>query len=296
MERIQFAIAKARAERDARDGMEPPPKMGLPSLMKGIAAARDAVATPSPIETDAHSEDGTAAAWRDLATLAVNKRHALRHRLVSLVGGAGATEMDGIRTRLLQHMAANGLRRIAITSPTPACGKSTVAINLGFSLGRLNEHRTIVADLDLRRPTMHKALKIKTRHSFANVLSGESDFAANALRHGQTLAFASTHETIRHPAELLQSRKTAQKLAEIEARYAPTVMIFDLPPLLVNDDALAFLGHVDAALIVAAGERTTIKEVDRAEREVASQTKVLGVILNSCRYMDGTDGYAAYYN
>jgi Mrp family chromosome partitioning ATPase len=315
LERIQYAIAKARAEREAQAGAQgqvappPPPAGGLRRAAAeappangaapqhtpiGDAAARAAAAAATFMGT-ARSEEEIAAAWRDLAALHVTKRHAVRNRLVSLVGGTGAAEMDGIRTRLLQQAAAKGLRRIAITSPTPGCGKTTVAINLGFSLGRLPEQRTIVADLDLRRPSLHKALGVKEKHSFARVLQNEADFADNALRHGQTLDFATTHETTRNPAELLQSRRAAQTIAAIEARYAPTIMLFDLPPLLVNDDAMAFLGHVDAALIVAAAGRTTIKEIDRAEREVASQTKVLGVILNSCRYMDGTDGYGDYY-
>ncbi|MEL6210616.1 MAG: chromosome partitioning protein, partial [Pseudomonadota bacterium] len=75
----------------------------------------------------------------------------------------------------------------------------------------------------------------------------------------------------------------------------PTVMLFDLPPLLVNDDAMAFLGHVDCALIVAAAEKTTVKEIDRCERDVASQTFVLGVILNRCRYMERSDSYNSRY-
>ena len=45
-------------------------------------------------------------------------------------------------------------------------------------------------------------------------------------------------------------------------------------------------------LLVAAAETTTIKEVDACERELASQTNVMGVVLNKCRYMDDTQGYS----
>lgn len=324
MERIQYAIAKARAERGheplSSPRQNPPPAGGLrrPAATPAVAAVTEPVPTPPTQETPPAqpelaegapsaaeaaafmqavpeaSDEEIDRAWRELAALNVHKRHAVRHRLVSLVGGTGAAEVDGIRTRLLQHAAAKGLRRIAITSPTPACGKSTMAINLGFSLGRLPEQRTIVADLDLRRPHVHKSLGIKEKHSFAKVLQGDADFADHTLRHGQTLAFATSSETLRHPAELLQSRRAARTLAEIEARYAPNLLLFDLPPLLVNDDAMAFLGHVDAALIVAAAGRTTIKEIDRTEREIASQTLVLGVVLNQCRYMEEVDGYGGY--
>jgi Mrp family chromosome partitioning ATPase len=365
MERIQYAIAKARAERDARGEALAPaetaqaetapaetapanpaqadtavaerpapaapandtaqaarllarsPQGGAPAAVPAVpepapstqgpaaeprapepARAAPAVQAPTPEpepEPEGPSEAEIAAAWRALPTLRTTNRLALRNRLVALSGRSGAADVDGIRTRLLQHLAAKGARRVAITSPGPGCGKSTVALNLGFSLGRQGDQRTLVADVDLRRPHMHKALGIRDKHSFAAVLAGEGRLADNALRHGANLAFAVNHAPARNPAELLQSRRAARTLEEIEAAYAPTVMLFDLPPLLVNDDAMAFLGKVDCALIVAAAERTTIKEIDRCEREVASQTSVLGVILNRCRYMDKADGYADYY-
>src|SRR5690606_527643 len=128
-------------------------------------------------------------------------------------------------------------------------------------LGRQPDQRTILADVDLRRPSLAKTLGIKERHSFASVLGGESRFANEALRHGDNLALASTHAPVRNPTELLQSRRAAEELSDIRTAYDPTVMLFDLPPLRVNDDAMAFLGQVDCALIIAAAEKTTINEI-----------------------------------
>ena len=71
-------------------------------------------------------------------------------------------------------------------------------------------------------------------------------------------------------------------------------MIFDMPPMLVSDDAMAFMGQVDCVLIVAAAETTTINEIDRCERELAAQTNVLGVVLNKCRYLERSYGYSQY--
>jgi len=65
--------------------------------------------------------------------------------------------------------------------------------------------------------------------------------------------------------------------------------------MLVSDDAMAVMGQIDCVLIIAAAESTTIKEIDRCERELATQTNVLGVVLNKCRYMEEGYGYD-YYN
>jgi len=71
-------------------------------------------------------------------------------------------------------------------------------------------------------------------------------------------------------------------------------VIFDLPPMLAGDDVMAFAGQLDCVLLLAAAETTKAKEVDVCERNLASQTNVLGVVLNKCRYMDDVEGYSNY--
>jgi Mrp family chromosome partitioning ATPase len=97
------------------------------------------------------------------------------------------------------------------------------------------------------------------------------------------------------PTSVLLSHKTHAVLKEIEETYAPDVMIFDLPPVLVSDDTRAFLKDVDCALIVAKAEATSASQIDTCEREIAEQTNVLGVVLNQCRHVGDTDyGYNKY--
>jgi Mrp family chromosome partitioning ATPase len=289
MERIREALAKARAERDAL----------MAEQGAQQAPGADSGTNRAPTAPGTTGNDGTpssiSAAWDALPTLTVDPRRAARNHLVALVGGTGAAEIDGIRTRLLQHINAKGFCKVAIISPTPGAGKTTLALNLGFSLGRQSEQRTIVADADLRRPQMAKVLGVPAPHCFDRVLDGTATFAENAVRVGGNLAFATTHGPVRHSAELLQSQRARAALNAIQAAYAPTVMLFELPPVLASDDAMAFLGHMDCALIIAAAERNSTREVDRCERDVASRTTVLGVVLNRCRYMDRADGYSSYY-
>ena len=71
-------------------------------------------------------------------------------------------------------------------------------------------------------------------------------------------------------------------------------MPFAVPSVLDSDDAVAFRGHMACALIVVAAARNATRQVDRCEREVASQTTVLGMVLNRCRSMDRADGHTDY--
>jgi Mrp family chromosome partitioning ATPase len=214
--------------------------------------------------------------------------------VVTFAGGSDAVAFDALRTRLLQQMRAQGWRRVAITSPGAGCGKTTLALNLAFSLARQPEVRTLLAELDLRRPSIARVLGTPDRANLAEVLAGEAAFEDCALRLSQNLLLAANRTPSRDAAELLASGATAQALTRIEEDYAPDITLFDMPPMLVIDDMMAFAGEVDCVLLVAAAEASTIKEVDTCERELAAQTNVLGVVLNKCRYIDRGAGYGYY--
>jgi protein-tyrosine kinase len=69
-----------------------------------------------------------------------------------------------------------------------------------------------------------------------------------------------------NPAELLSAARTADMIDEIEAQLRPDVVLFDLSPVLVSDDAIAFLDQVDCALMVAAAEESTVPRSRNAAR------------------------------
>ena len=311
MDKIQAAIAKARAAREAaaQQGAAPRPvaapqpasRAPAPAPAAAPVVPPAAMADPAPVVPEAPAPAEAAAperaeAWRPLATFAPPARQMARHRIVTFATSGdtapGAIAFDMLRTKVLQQMRANGWKRLAITSPGADCGKSTVVLNLAFSLSKQADVHTIVAEMDMRRPSLAKTLGVKGTTSFASVLEGKAEFGAMAVRPRPNLAFGLNHARARNPAELLQSPGIGPALAAIEARYAPDLTIFDMPPMLVSDDALAFMGQVDCALLVAAAGATTLREIDVCERDLAAQTNVLGVILNKCRYMEKDYGYA----
>lgn len=271
MERLQAAIARAR---EARQGG------GAEAAVRALPVAGEEAGTD---------------VWSALPVYQPERGVFEAARLVSMTGGRDGPAFDVVRTKVMHQMKANGWKRIAVTSPTAGCGKSTVSLNLGFSLSRQKDRRTILCEADLRRPSWAKMLRLKQEHSFARVLTGEQSFADNALRYGSNFALSSTFEAARNPAETLHGGVVPEILAAIEEEYQPDMMIFDLPPLLVTDDALAFLVHVDCALLVAAAEVSTVGQIDNCEREIASRTNMLGVVLNKCRYSGPEYGYGYGY-
>ena len=295
MEKIQDAIAKARASRPQGGETITPDRGPNPGVVSADTAVAAAMARPPDLRpTPARPPAQSADIWAALPAFVPKAAHLQRNRIVAFTSGRGATGFDVIRTRLLQQMRSNNWRRLAITSPGAGCGKTMLALNLAFSLGRQQDQRTLLIDLDLRRPSMAKYLGITQEHSVAKLLDGTAAFADNALRYGKNLAFACHTGPVRNSAELLQSNQAAQALDEISATYDPTIMIFDMPPMQSGDDVMAFASRVDCVLLVAAAEDTTIKQVDTCERNLAAQTNVLGVVLNKCRYMGEEESYGYY--
>lgn len=198
------------------------------------------------------------------------------------------TRFDILRTRMLQALAENGWTRVAVTSPTKGCGKTFTTANLAVSLSRKANCRTVVLDLDMRNPSLHRYFGVTDTGAIGDLLRGEIDAeahlqgltAGNSISAGSHIAFGFNGLTEPYAAELLQDRSTATALRQIEDRFAPDVMLFDLPPALLNDDVIAIKPHVDALLIVAAGGTTKAHEIKETERRLGDKLPLLGVVLN----------------
>jgi Mrp family chromosome partitioning ATPase len=279
MEKIQSAIAKARA---ARDSQQDPAAAEAP---KNVAPH------PRPVSQDRLAVQQT---WAGLPVFSPEEAVLKRNLIVTYSGEPGARDFDVLRTRILQQMRANNWRRLAITSPGPGSGKSTLALNLAFSLARQPDQRTILAEVDMRRPSLAKTLGLRRAQRFDKVLSGEETFSDQAVRVGDHLAIITNERPVHGAAELLQSDATGYALDQIQEIFNPTIMLFDMPPMAVSDDAMAFLGYVDCVILLGAAGQTTVKQIDACERDIATQTNVMGVVLNKCRYLEDNEDYYDY--
>ncbi|WP_339764590.1 CpsD/CapB family tyrosine-protein kinase [uncultured Sulfitobacter sp.] len=234
------------------------------------------------------------AAWDALHPCTPDPDHLSSHRVFAHSSGIDAMPYDMLRTRLIRHMRANGWRRVAITSPTAQCGKSTVALNLALSLQRLRDCHSIVLEMDMRRPSLADMLGTAPPVDLAHFLRGDRPFGSAALRVGDNLAIATNNAPAPDAAPILASRYLPLALGDIQQNYAPDIMILDTPPMLQSHDMMAIASHVDCVLVVAAAEVTTTKEIDQCERELSGQAEMLGVILNKCRHQGAGIGYGGY--
>jgi protein-tyrosine kinase len=287
MERIQAAIQKAKEQRIdpgmAARGPAVGPTVapgGTGPVMSGTASApRGSRGLPGP-------------AWAELEPFEPDPELMAKNRIVTFadIDPAHAT-YDMMRTKLLRTLRQNGWTSVAITSPTNGCGKTTTSLNLAFSFSHQPDVRTVLVDLDLRRPAIAREIGLGKAQSMASVLQGTRPVAENFVRYGETLAIGTNTTPVHGSSELLLNAATAGGVASLKAAFQPDVILYDMPPMLMSDDAMAFLPHVDCVLLVAAAEKSRLDEVDKCEQELAEQTNVLGVVLNKCRYTGADYGY-----
>ena len=276
MEKLQAALARARAQRDG----DPVPRGGRPELSARAKSRQTA-------QTEAR--DGV---WGAVPVFEPTTRRMHQSRIFAADASSEGTHFDILRTKLLLEMRRNNWKRIAITSALAGSGKTTTACNLIAGFGRQPEVRCMLFDVDLRRPSVAKFFGASPKHGLVDVLEGKVPFEDQAVRLHPNTIISMTNRPLRDPSQLLSKQQTAETLDELQEIYQPDIMLFDLPPVLVSDETRAFLKLVDAALIVAASDTTSVAQVDEVEREVSEYTNVAGVILNKCRFMDEGYGYS----
>lgn len=276
MEKLQAALARAREKRES-DGV-----LRRTERVNGIGH--------KPRRAQ-QREEAIAANWGALPTFEPNERRMHDNRIFSSEASQEAQHFDILRTKLFLEMRRNNWTRIAITSATSGCGKTTTACNLITGLGRQPESRGILFDLDFRRPAVSKMFGASPTASLEDVLLGEVPFSEQAMRLDSNTAISMTTRSVSDPARVILRSQSADVLDQIQRDYAPELMLFDLPPVLISDETRGFLKQVDAVLIVAGAEHSTVQQIDEVEREVAQYSNVAGIVLNKCHFMEEGYGY-----
>lgn len=204
-----------------------------------------------------------------------------RHRLIAAnKRDSRAATFDMLRTRVLSEMRDKGFRTIAVTSPVPGCGKTTVAINLALSIVQQTAPEVLLADFDLRRPKIGQYLGLATEFDLSDYLEGRTSLFAAMVNPGiPRLLVLPNKQAYLNAAEILTTPEVQALVDALKIEDTDRVSIFDLPPVLPTDDAIAFLPQVDCVLLVVADGSTTRADLEESLR-LLEGNEVLGVVLN----------------
>lgn len=274
MEHIREALAKAKVTLD-----NAPHEVGKSpeSEDEGLATAILEAGTVSTVSPSTPSSFAP-----PLVTL--DPKLMERNRIVSFNSDdPNHVSFNLLRTRIRKVMTDSRWKTIGITSPTPDCGKTMIAINLALSLARSPELNVVLLDLDLKKPSVAKTIGTQSEASLGSFLRGRAKAEDCFVRVAPNLTIGLNGGRLPDSSELIQSQKLADLFRFIEARLSPDIVLIDLPPMGSGDDTLAILPQIDTAMLVIAAGKTTVKEVDNCERQISETGKFLGVVLNKSK-------------
>ena len=194
----------------------------------------------------------------------------------------GAYKM--LRTQVLRRLDQLGANTLGIVSARRGDGKTLTAINLAIAIAADPARTALLVDFDLRSPSVHRRFHHEPRRGVEECLQ-----QSHSVRDAMFKVSGYDRLTIlpaRGPtdlsSELLASARTGELVAELRTRYANRIVIFDLPPVLQTDDALAFASHLQAALLLVGEGRTRRDDVSRTLQLLGDLTFV-GTVLNASR-------------
>jgi protein-tyrosine kinase len=278
IERALEKLKQSQAEKAGQTYAPVAPAAGLPRRRSRDPA--DAVAVPK-LELPQLHVDRSVAEENRIAMpdtrLATNARVGAAYRMV--------------RTRLLHTVRTNKWTTLAITSPEAGEGKSLTALNLALNIARDRTNSVFLVDLDMRNPSICKYLGVQPPQELIGYFAGQTGPERLFFSIGpENLAIAGSTASTGFASELLAGRRLEDLIEYIRSIAANPIVLIDLPPVLLTDEALLVAPRVDATLLVVAEGKTRRDGLVRAKHLLADFTSV-GVILNQSTENLGTGGY-----
>jgi capsular exopolysaccharide synthesis family protein len=168
---------------------------------------------------------------------------------------------------------------VLLTSSLPGEGKTTLACSLAMAAGQL-EKRTLLVDLDLRRPRVAEAFGLCLLDGVVEVAGGRVRLEEAVLAvPGVPVDVLGVAGPRGDPISVLLPHRLEALLSEARSRY--DVIIIDTPPALGVADARTIAEHADSIVFVVRWDHTKQEAAAAALRQLDTfEPKLAGAVLN----------------
>ena len=137
---------------------------------------------------------------------------------------------------------------IAVSSSISGEGKTFVILNLAGLIAASGK-KTVVIDLDLRKPKVHFGFNAENIDGMSSVISGMSSIESVIRKsHIANLHYITAGPIPPNPSELIQSDEFKQILEKLKELY--DVVMIDNPPVGIVSDGIEILANADIPLYV----------------------------------------------
>jgi Mrp family chromosome partitioning ATPase len=286
VERIQEAIEKARRERQGNIGK--PESQTADTEPSGTVSAGKVAAQDKPQATAESSAEKSSIRvnYSQTKTVSMSEEELKDRRIVaSFAHDARSEPYRQLRGQILKKFRENNWQTLAITGPNSGSGRTLTALNLAISLSFEANQTVLLVDLDLRNPGVASCIGIDAvEHGIVDYVRGEKPLEDILINPGfERLVLLPGTPQGAFTSEILSSPEMQSVTNELVSRYPSRIIIFDLPSVLSNDDALMFAPKCDATLMVLEEGGSKKQDIERAY-QLLEGCNVIGSVLNKVRY------------
>ena len=206
-----------------------------------------------------------------------------------------AEMLRAIRTRIEFVLKRKYGMVICVTSTESGDGKTFLSTNLA-SLYGMTGKKTLLIDLDLRKPNIHTQLGLENGDGMSNFLIGDCE-----LKDAMTANTPFGFDFLRagtippNPGELVHSEKLANTIKELREEY--DFIVIDTSPIGLVPDAYAVIEHSDMCLFVIRCMQTNksfCKQTLEQMMEVVDNMEKVQIVLSDIP-TEGRHSYGSGY-
>ena len=185
-------------------------------------------------------------------------------------------------------------RTVMITSAVPGEGKSTTAVNLAVTMADRGL-RVLIVDTDLRRPNVHRVLRMERGPGLADLLREGLDTSAVVRpTRVENLHMISSGRVPPNPSELIGSERMSEVMEQLGQDF--DLVICDAPSVLVVTDPVLLATHVDTCVMVVTANFARRETIMRANKLLqTANVNIAGVVVNALETTRRNYYYYYYY-
>jgi capsular exopolysaccharide synthesis family protein len=200
-----------------------------------------------------------------------------------------------LRTAIIARYNGEGTKVLAVTSAQPLEGKTTTAANIAIALA-FGGARVLIIDADMRRPGLHRPLRLTNDRGLSQVLTGQARVRDVIQRTvDPNLLAVTAGPPPQNPSELLASERMRILLSNLSHGPFDWIVI-DTPPVLAVTDAVILAPIVTGVTFVIGAEMTRRRLVERAlETIMQTHPRLMTVVLNKVDFVRNSYYYARYH-
>lgn len=183
-----------------------------------------------------------------------------------------------IRTNISFSLEKEGCKSFVISSAVPNEGKSTTAVNVAVAFSQLGKN-VLLIDADLRRPSIHKKLKLVNTRGLYSVLSGSATFEECVHNVNKNFFVLTSGPLPSNPIELIQSAALSELLDSLKEQFE--YIIFDTTPINIVSDAISLAPKTDGIVLVVKEGTARRDDIHRAVAACKfANIRIIGAIMN----------------